>query len=660
MPVLATIINLTWFYWGLEEFRITVTRSIFIKFITIACIFLFVKEKSDLWKYSLILSAGTFCGNIPLFLLLKKYVKFVKVDIKDILVHIKPNLILFIPALSVSVYRTMDKIMLGWLSTYSSVGYYENIDKIINICLGFITALGQVMLPKSANLVAKGKIDESNRLIVKSFKFSTLFCSALVFGLMSISDVFVPVFFGKEFMPSIDILMLLAPNLFLLAWGNVLKTQFLMPRGKDMAYIISTLLGAIINTIINIALIPKFSGIGAAIGTICAEFFSLMYILYVIKFDFDITKFIVSIKYIFAGIVMMFGVVVIKQFVAVSLTGLIILIVSGAIIYILECLILAYTLFDGKTAKIAWIISNFIFLTGIVVLLNAFLENKISKTDRWLVNSILLSCGCVRSQIHLGQHSLYAFFFFLLALWMSKKNKKIVSGLLLSISYFKYSITAPLALYFLYKKKYKELVVSFVPHIVLTLFSSWWLSINPIEIMLLPVKQATGLSTSGFADIGSILKSFGYHGSVMIFTVVIFIGLIIWVSFVKNKITDYGMLCILALWSLVFMYHRRYDYFVLILPFASIFMENTRKSKCWNICVCVLTIGVLTMGNFMDLESSVGKTVNSIMTSYIPYTSLCNVFNAILIALLYLVLFMSHRVFLENKRSIKKENEGEI
>lgn len=342
LPVLATITNLTWFYWGLEEFRITVSRSIFIKFITIACIFLFVKEKSDLWKYCLILSAGTFCGNIPLFLLLKKYVKFVKVDLKDMLIHIKPNLILFIPVLSVSVYRTMDKIMLGWLSTYSSVGYYENIDKIINICLGFITALGQVMLPKSANLVANGRIAESNRLIVKSFKFSTLFCSALVFGLISVSDVFVPVFLGKEFMPSIDILMLLAPNLFLLAWGNVLKTQFLMPRGKDMAYIISTLLGAIINTIINVALIPKFSGIGAAIGTICAEFFSLMYILYVIKSDFDITKFVASIKYIVAGIIMMLGVIAIKQFVAVSLTGLIVLMVSGAIIYMFECLILAY------------------------------------------------------------------------------------------------------------------------------------------------------------------------------------------------------------------------------------------------------------------------------------------------------------------------------
>lgn len=342
LPVLATIINLTWFYWGLEEFKITVTRSILIKFVTIVCIFLFVKEKGDLWKYCLILSAGTFCGNIPLFLLLKKYVKFVKVDVQDILVHIKPNLILFVPVLSVSVYRTMDKIMLGWLSTYSSVGYYENIDKIINICLDFITALGQVMLPKSANLVARGKIEESNRLIVKSFKFSTLFCSALVFGLISISDVFVPVFFGTEFLPSIGILMLLAPNLFLLAWGNVLKTQFLMPRGKDMAYIISTLLGAVINTVVNVMLIPIFSGIGAAIGTICAEFISLIYILWVIKSDFDIMKFFASVRYIVSGFIMMLGVVIVKQYVTVSLAGLFALIVTGAVIYAVECVILAY------------------------------------------------------------------------------------------------------------------------------------------------------------------------------------------------------------------------------------------------------------------------------------------------------------------------------
>lgn len=340
LPVLSSIINLTWFYWGLEEFRVTVTRSIIIKLLTIVSIFVFVKSKVDLWKYCLILSAGTFCGNIPLALLLRKYVKLVRVNIKDVIKHIKPNLILFIPILSVSVYRTMDKIMLGWLSTYSEVGYYENADKIINICLGFITALGQVMLPKSANLIANGKIKESNRLIVKSFNFSSLFCSAIVFGIIGVAEVFVPVFFGNDFIPTVKILSLLAPNLFLLAWGNVLKTQVLMPRGKDKAYITATLIGAIVNIIVNLILIPHLKGIGAVIGTISAELVSLIYILFMVRSDFDLMTLSSSVKYIISGIVMMMGVFVAKKYAPITIGGLIFLVICGVLIFIIECMVL--------------------------------------------------------------------------------------------------------------------------------------------------------------------------------------------------------------------------------------------------------------------------------------------------------------------------------
>lgn len=340
LPVLATIINLTWFYWGLEEFRVTVTRSIVIKLITLFSIFFFVKTKNDLWKYCLILSIGTFGGNIPLILLLRKYVRLVKVDIRDVLAHVKPNLVLFIPVLSVSVYRTMDKVMLGWMSTYRDVGYYENADKIINICLGFITALGQVMLPKSANLVENGKVGESNKLIVKSFNFSSLFCSAIVFGLIGIADKLVPIFFGNEFLPSIMILSLLAPNLFLLAWGNVLKTQFLMPRGKDKAYIMATLTGAFVNVIVNILLIPKMQGVGAAIGTISAELISLIYIIYIVRLDFDFKVVITTTRYVILGAIMMITVFFVGKMVSVSVAGVLIMILIGACIYVVGCFIL--------------------------------------------------------------------------------------------------------------------------------------------------------------------------------------------------------------------------------------------------------------------------------------------------------------------------------
>ena len=45
-----------------------------------------------------------------------------------------------------------------------------------------------------------------------------------------------------------------------------------MPLHHDKIYVESMIIGAVANFIINSMLIPKFAGVGAAIGTIVAEF----------------------------------------------------------------------------------------------------------------------------------------------------------------------------------------------------------------------------------------------------------------------------------------------------------------------------------------------------------------------------------------------------
>ena len=57
-----------------------------------------------------------------------------------------------------------------------------------------------------------------------------------------------------------------------MAWANVIRTQYLIPQHEDKTYIISTFVGAIVNLIINFLLIPKYDSVGAAIGTVFAEF----------------------------------------------------------------------------------------------------------------------------------------------------------------------------------------------------------------------------------------------------------------------------------------------------------------------------------------------------------------------------------------------------
>ena len=170
--IFSCIVDINWFYFGIERFKTTVTRSIIIRIITVVLILLFVKSPDDLWLYTLIMSGGTFLSNLILWGLIRNeiYISDLKhVTLQSICSHLKPNLVLFIPILAMSVYHIMDKTMLGILSDYEQVGYYYNADKIINIPIGIISGIGTVMLPRMTMLIKGRNNDEALNLFSLSF-----------------------------------------------------------------------------------------------------------------------------------------------------------------------------------------------------------------------------------------------------------------------------------------------------------------------------------------------------------------------------------------------------------------------------------------------------------------------------------------------------------
>ena len=269
--VISAMIDINWMFFGLEEFKKTITRNIIIKVGNVVLIFLLVKTTSDLWKYTLIMAGMTCLSQLILWGFLRRKICFVKITFNDIKQHIKPNLILFIPVIAISLYKIMDKIMLGSLTNVTEVGYYENAEKIINIPMTLITALGTVMLPRMSNIVAKGEIEKINSYISKSIIFVMFMSFAMCLGLIGVGYNFAPFYFGSSFQKTGILIMLLATTLPFLSFANVIRTQYLIPREKDKIYIVSVTLGAITNLILNFILIPKFASVGACIGTIAAE-----------------------------------------------------------------------------------------------------------------------------------------------------------------------------------------------------------------------------------------------------------------------------------------------------------------------------------------------------------------------------------------------------
>lgn len=331
--VISCLFDINWFFFGIEKFKLTVTRNTIIKFLSLISIFLLVKDKNDIWIYTLIASGSLLLSQLFLWPFIKKYVNNVEIKFKDVIKHFKPCLKLFLPVIAVAIYKVMDKTMIGWFSDVSEVGFYENAEKIINVPNAIIAALGTVMLPRMSNLYAKNRDEESKKVIDKSIKLMMFLAFAMTFGLICISKNFSLIFFGQGFEKSGIIIILLSITILFLSWGNVLRTQYLIPKEYDKIYIESAFLGAIVNLIFNLIFIPKYASIGACIGTIFAELSVMLYQTISIKNELPIKEYVKDIIPFFIKSIIMF--IVIYPFDFINLNNILIIIIQ----VVLACIV---------------------------------------------------------------------------------------------------------------------------------------------------------------------------------------------------------------------------------------------------------------------------------------------------------------------------------
>ncbi|MEA5093495.1 MAG: oligosaccharide flippase family protein [Sedimentibacter saalensis] len=348
--VASAILDINWFYFGIEEFKITVIRKTVIKIITTCCIFMFVKSVGDLITYALIIAIGELLGQAYMWFYIPKFIHFKKVPFKDIISGTKEILVLFIPIIATSIYRYMDKIMLGTLGTMNDVGQYDYAEKIIMICLGCMTALGTVMLPKMANLIANNKIDEMQRYLRNSMQFAMMMAFPITFGLAAVSHRLALVYLGEGYEKCGEAMLFLSLTVIPIAWANVIRTQYLIPNSKDKEYVVSVIIAAVANFILNFCLIPQYGLNGAMVGTITAEFsVAIIQTLYIRK-NLPISKYLKdSIGFYISGVVMYFIVRLVLNVTNDNILGLIIAVAVGTV---------SYVFFVGLTAYFS---KNFIY-----------------------------------------------------------------------------------------------------------------------------------------------------------------------------------------------------------------------------------------------------------------------------------------------------------
>ena len=273
MGLIGVVADISWFFTGLEQFEYIVIRNSVVKLVGIISLFVFIHEEDDLQLYIFIMSLINLLGVLSMWIYVPKLVD--KMDWKSLSIkkHYKETLVYFIPTISISVYTILNKILLGIIGgDIRENGYYEQANRIIMICQTVtFGSINIVIGSRASYLFAENKFKEMFLRIDQTLNYILLIGLGLVAGLVSLSPRFVPWFFGQGFEPVVLLIQLLSPLLIIIGISNCLGWQYYTPAGLRKQSARFIIVGAIVNLILNLILIPRFGAVGAVVGSLMAE-----------------------------------------------------------------------------------------------------------------------------------------------------------------------------------------------------------------------------------------------------------------------------------------------------------------------------------------------------------------------------------------------------
>ena len=332
--LLGTATDISWFYFGIEEFKVTVTRNIVVKILTAIIIIIFVKQPDDVLLYSVAIGGSQLISNAILMNGLRKRIGFIKPSFEKVLPHFKPNLVLFVPVVAASFYVYIDKIMIGNMANDFDVGYYESMEKIVNVPNALIIAVTMVMFPRISSIVKIGKEHKLIRdYVEKSILLVLFFSVGCSFGLTGIAELLVPLFFGEEYQPVVFLLCIGGFILIPRGLRQVIKSELLLPKGMDKQVTIAISIGAIVDFVLNLMLISYYQALGATIATIICEIISCIIMAIYTKTKWVYIQFLHLLPFSVIGFLMLIVLQNMSTVVNKSWVGVFALVFVGIVIY---------------------------------------------------------------------------------------------------------------------------------------------------------------------------------------------------------------------------------------------------------------------------------------------------------------------------------------
>ena len=271
LTIIFNTIGMEWLYKALEQYTYITVRSILFKFVSLAAMFMLVREKDDYVIYGGITILASSASYLMNFLHARRYIDLRPMKGYDFRPHLKAVMVFFAMACATTVYTNLDKVMLGVLATNTDVGYYGAAARIKSILVSIVTSLGTVLLPRASYYVQNGQMDAFRKISQKALNFVVVAATPMMLYFILFARQGILLLSGEDYLGAVVPMQMIMPTLLFIGLTNILGIQILVPTGREKVVLCSVIVGAAVDLVCNLLLIPRFVALGAALSNMLAE-----------------------------------------------------------------------------------------------------------------------------------------------------------------------------------------------------------------------------------------------------------------------------------------------------------------------------------------------------------------------------------------------------
>ena len=280
--LLANVLQFDWFFQGIQEMKNITILNLSARFLSIALLFVFVKNPSDTVAALIFLPiCNVFVGFIALFLIYRKFkIPFTPPQYFDVFEQLKSGFQIFMSQFMVRFYGADFNItLLGFLSNNLALGIYTFANRIYGLATSATGSLSTALYPHLAKLYTEN-IDQYRK------QFKTILVSLFViFAFLGLclflsADTITTLLVGHPTPESSFILRILSFALVFAPFGS-LYTQAYIILGRDRYLLWTNLICILINAPFLFIFYYYFQEVGLAMTNVVVllapSFFPLIF-----------------------------------------------------------------------------------------------------------------------------------------------------------------------------------------------------------------------------------------------------------------------------------------------------------------------------------------------------------------------------------------------